>query len=604
MGLYFFVKFRPYNLRTMSYYCIIDNINRTVAMFMRVKRSVSKNSTSYSIIKDVYRNGKKTSKVVEALGNDEEISQKYPGIDPYTWAKEYAKELREQEKESNRKVIAQYSPIKQIPLNKQTLFNTGYLFLQSIYHGLKLDKTCDEISKKYEFDYDLNGILSRLLYLRILHPTSKKGTFEHAKDLLEPPKFQSHQMYRALGVLAEQSDFIEEQVYKNSLKMVERNTKILYYDCTNFFFEIEEANGLKQYGISKENRPNPIVQMGLFMDGSGIPLAFTITPGNQNEQTTLKPIERRILKDFNLSKFIVCTDAGLSSSSNRLYNTQGKRAFVTTQSIKKLKKHLKEWALAPDGWRLPGSNNKVNLNDIRDVENDQRTYYKERWIKENDLEQKLIVSYSPVYQRYQASIRESQINRAIKKLEQPSSLNKHNPNDPKRFIKATHVTDNGEIADKTQASLNQKQIDLETMYDGFYAVCTNLESNIEDIIKINQGRWEIEETFRILKSEFKARPVYLQKDDHIKAHFLTCFLSLLIYRLLEKKTDDRFTCAELIDTLKDMKVKELDGEGYVPAYIRTEITDALHQVFGFRTDYEIVTQKNMNNILKQTKKGK
>lgn len=571
---------------------------------MRVKKSVSKNSTSYSIIKDVYRNGKKTSKVVEALGNDEEILEKHPGVDPYNWAKEYARELTQKEKESSHKVIVKYNPTKQIALNKQRLFNTGYLFLQRIYHELKLDTVCQQISQKYDFEYDLNEILSRLLYLRVLNPTSKKGTFEHAKDLLEPSHFQSHQIYRALGVLAEQSDHIEEMVYKNSLNVVNRNTQILYYDCTNFFFEIEESEGIKQYGVSKENRPNPIVQMGLFMDGSGLPLAFSMTPGNTNEQTTLKPLERRILKDFNLSKFVVCTDAGLSSNSNRLYNTRGKRAFVTTQSIKKLKKFLKEWALDSKGWRIPGSNQEINLDDIRKLENDERTYYKERWIKENDLEQKLIVTYSPVYQRYQSSIRDKQVERAIKKIENPNSLNKPHQNDPRRFIKATHVTNDGEIADKTQAILNQEQIDNEKMYDGFYAVCTNLESTIEEIIKINHGRWEIEETFRILKSEFRSRPVYLQKDTQIKAHFLTCFLSLLIYRILEKRLDEQFTCPELINTLKEMKMMESDSEGYVPTYTRTKVTDALHDAFGFRTDFEIVTQKEMKKILKQTKKVK
>ncbi|WP_075981344.1 IS1634 family transposase [Bacillus massilinigeriensis] len=571
---------------------------------MRVKKSVSKNSTSYSIIKDVYRNGKKSSKVVEALGNDDDILEKHPGVDPYTWAKEYAMELTQKEKESSQKVIVKFSPLKQIALDKQRQFNIGYLFLQTIYHELKLDTVCQRISQKYDFDYDLNEILSRLLFLRVLHPTSKKGTFEHAKDLLEPSHFRSHQIYRALGVLAEQSDHIEEMVYKNSLNVVNRNTQILYYDCTNFFFEIEESEGIKQYGVSKENRPNPIVQMGLFMDGSGLPLAFSMTPGNTNEQTTLKPLERRILKDFHLSKFVVCTDAGLSSNSNRLYNTRGKRAFVTTQSIKKLKKFLKEWALDSKGWRISGSNQEVNLDDIRKLENDERMYYKERWIKENDLEQKLIVTYSPVYERYQSSIRDNQVERAIKKMENPNSLNKPHQNDPKRFIKATHVTNNGEIANKTQAILNQEQIDNEKMYDGFYAVCTNLESTVEEIIKINHGRWEIEETFRILKSEFRSRPVYLQKDTQIKAHFLTCFLSLLIYRILEKKLDEQFTCHELINTLKEMKMLETDGEGYIPTYTRTKVTDALHDAFGFRTDFEIVTQKEMKKILKQTKKVK
>lgn len=571
---------------------------------MRIKKSISGNSTSYSVIKDIYRNGKKTSKVVEALGNDNEILERHPGVDPYAWAKEYAKKLTQEEKENSQQVIAKYNPAKRIEWNKQTLFNAGYLFLQSIYYDLKLDQVCRQIAQKYEFEYDLNEILSRLLYLRILHPTSKKGTFEHTEDLLEPARFQSHQIYRALGVLAEQSDLIEEKVYKNSLDVVERNTQVLYYDCTNFFFEIEEDDDMRQYGVSKENRPNPIVQMGLFMDGSGLPLAFSMTPGSSNEQPTLKPLEKRILKDFNLSKFIVCTDAGLSSHGNRLYNTYGKRAFVTTQSIKKLKKFLKEWALDPKGWRLPGSKQEINLDDIGHLENDQRTYYKERWIKENDLEQKLIVTYSPVYKRYQSSIREKQIDRAIKKIEKPGSLNKPRQNDPKRFIKATHVTQDGEVANKIQAVLNQEQIDKESAYDGFYAVCTNLESPIEEIIKINQRRWEIEETFRILKSEFRARPVYLQKETRIKAHFLTCFLSLLMYRILEKKTDEQFTSPELVCTLRDMKMTELDGEGYIPAYTRTAITDTLHNVFGFRTDLEIITQKNMKKIFRQTKKGK
>lgn len=573
-------------------------------MFMRIKKSVSKKSTSYSVIKDIYRDGKKTSKIVESLGNDEEILERHPGVDPFTWAKAYAKQLTQAEKESSYEVIARYSPTKQIVWNKQTLFNTGYLFLQSIYHELKLDKICQDISQQYKFEYDLNEILSRLLYLRVLHPTSKKGTYEHAQDLLEQTDFQSHQIYRALEILAEQSDFIEEKVYKNSLNVVDRNTQVLYYDCTNFFFEIEAEEGLKQYGVSKENRPNPIVQMGLFMDGSGLPLAFTMTPGNKNEQTTLKPLERRILKDFDLSKVVVCTDAGLSSNANRIYNTHGKRAFVTTQSIKKLKKFLKEWALEPNGWRLPGSQQEIHLDDIRHLEKDHRTYYKERWMKENGLEQKLIVTYSPVYQRYQSSVREKQITRAIKKIEKPGALNQPKQNDPKRFIKSTHVTEDGEIADQIQANLNQEQIDKEAMYDGFYAVCTNLDSPIEEIIKINQGRWEIEETFRILKSEFEARPVYLQRETRIKAHFLTCFLSLLMYRILEKKTDNQFTCPELVSTLRNMNMKEIDGEGYLPVYTRTDVTDTLHDIFGFRTDLEIVTQKNMKKIFRQTKKAK
>jgi len=574
---------------------------------MRIKVSRSKNSESYFVIKDIYKNKKRTTKVVEALGNREDILRKHPGVDPLEWAKDYASKLTENEKQKKAKIMVAYDPNKVIPMEAQRSFNVGYLFLQSIYYQLKLDAICQQISDKRDFSFDLNTILSRLIYMRILHPASKKGTFERANELLEPHLVEAQHIYRALDVLAEESDGIEEAVYKNSLKVVNRNSSILYYDCTNFYFEIEEADGLKQYGMSKENRPNPIVQMGLFMDGDGLPLAFVINPGNQNEQPTLKPLEKRIIKDFKLSKFVVCTDAGLSSHENRLYNSMGNRAFVTTQSIKKLKKHLKEWALDPEGW-IPAKSSKeenrtmkhINLQEL-DLEKDNQTYYKERWIHENGLEQRLVVTFSPKYKRYHQSIRKKQIERAMKKIEKPKQIEKKRANDPARFIQSTHVTPDGEIADKASYTLNESQIMKESIYDGFYGVCTNLESPVEEIIQINQRRWEIEETFRILKSEMRSRPVFVRKDERIKAHFLTCFLSLLVYRILEKKLDESFTCPEIIQTLRDMSVLEYAGEGYIPTYTRTELTDKLHDVFGFRTDTEIIDQKRMKKILKQTK---
>lgn len=569
---------------------------------MRIKKSISKNSVSYSVIENVRGiDGKSTTKVIEALGNEQQIREKHPGVDPEEWARAYAKKLTKGKKLKAETIIIKHDPNKIIPKGKQKSFNIGYLFLQSLYYQLKLDKICKEVSTRYNFSYDLNKILALLIYMRVLHPSSKKGTLERASELIESHEVEQQHMYRALDILAAESDFIEKTVYKNSAAIAERKTELLYYDCTNFYFEIEEADGLKQYGLSKENRPNPIVQMGLFMDGSGLPLAFVIHPGNQNEQPTLKPLEKRILKDFHLSKFVVCTDAGLSSHENRLYNSMGDRAFITTQSIKKLKKHLKEWALEPSGWRISGSNQVINLSDLA-LDTDHGVYYKERWINENGLEQKLVVTFSPKHKRYQAGIREKQVERAQKKIDIPSSVKKKRANSPDRFISSTHVTKDGDIAGKSNHTLNQDKIEKEAIYDGFYGVCTNLESSAEEIVKINQRRWEIEETFRILKSEMRARPVYLQKDERIKAHFLVCFLSLLIYRLLEKKLNESFTCPEIIHTLRKMEMFEHVHEGYVPTYMRTDLTDRLHDLFGFRTDTEIVTIKNMKKILKDTKK--
>ena len=580
---------------------------------MKLTISKSKNSTSLYVAKSFYANGTRTSKIVEKLGTINELEKKLNGQDPIEWAKKYIEELNKKEKEEKREVLVKYSPSKLINKGEQRLFNGGYLFLKKIYHELKLDKICKEISQKYKFDFDLDSILSRLIYSRVIFPSSKLATYELSKKFIEQPDFDLHQIYRALEVLAKESDFIQSSLYENSLKVSKRNTGVLYYDCTNYFFEIEQENGDKQYGPSKDHKPNPIVQMGLFMDGDGIPLAFSINRGNMNEQLTLKPLEKKIISDFELSKFIVCTDAGLASEDNRKFNDKDGRAFITTQSIKKLKAHLKKWALATDGWKLSGSDKTYDISKLYEMLEKatpeekakiiSKVFYKERWIKENDFEQRLIVTYSIKYRDYQRKIRNSQIERAQKVIENnPTKIKKCNANDYKRFINKTSCTPEGEIADNVIYSIDQDLIQKEEAFDGFYSVCTNLEDDVSEIIKVNHRRWEIEECFRIMKSEFKARPVFLKKDDRIEAHFITCFVSLIIYRLLEKRLKEEFTCHEIISQLREMSFKEIKGEGYEPLYTRTDFTDALHEVFGFRTDYQIVTSSMMKKILKDTKK--
>jgi transposase len=403
-------------------------------------------------------------------------------------------------------------------------------------------------------------------------------------------------------MIAVEKDFIQAELYKNSMKQYKRNTGVIYYDCTNYFFEIEQEDGLRQYGPSKEHRPNPIVEMGLFMDSDGIPLAFCIHKGNQNEQQTMTPLEKKILSDFQLSKFVVCTDAGLASYDNRKFNNAGGRAFITTQSIKKLKAHIKQWALDPNGWCLPDDKKLYNINQLNEEKDKEKVYYKGQWINENGLEQKLIVSYSLKYRDYQRKIRQNQIERAQKLIDtNPTKLKKANQNDYKRFIAKTNCTADGEVAQKETYSLNTDVIATEEAYDGFYGICTNLEDDAAAIIKVNSRRWEIEECFRIMKSEFKARPVYLGRDDRIEAHFTTCFIALMIYRFLEKKLGEAFTCHEIIDGLRNLNFLKSKGEGYIPTYTRTDFTDALHEAYGFRTDTQIVNFSQMKNIFKATK---
>lgn len=577
---------------------------------MRLKINKSKNAINYYAIIDIKtKEGKRSTKVYKRLGNEQEIAKISDDLPPIEWAQKQVAELNKKYKEETLPVIIKKDPSKIIDKNIQTSFNVGYLFLQDIYYKLKLDKICNKIAEQYQFKFDLNEILSKLIYSRVLFPASKLKTLELSKRLLEQPSFDYQHIERALPVLCDNIDFIQSELYKNSNEYMERNNKILYYDCTNYYFEIEEENDLKQYGKSKENRPNPIVQMGLFMDGNGLPLAFDLTPGNTNEQTTLQPLEKKIIKDFEFSEFVVCTDAGLASNANRKFNNINNRKFVTTQSIKKLKKYLKDEALdLTKGWKLSGSSKTYNISKLRTDEKliekyRDKTFYKERWIKEDGLEQRLIITYSVKYQEYQKNIRNNQINRAKKIIaSNPDKLKKPKQNDPKRFIKTLNVTKDGELAQKSIYAINQSIIDEETKYDGLYAVCTNLEDPVEDIIKVNHRRWEIEESFRIMKTDFKSRPVFHSKDEMIKAHFLTCFLALVVFRYVEKKLDEKYTAPEIIDTLRDMNLKLENNDSYIPIYIRTDLTDDLHYKFGFRTDFEVVSEKNIKKILKQTKK--
>ena len=569
---------------------------------MKLTCSKSKNSCTYYVQKSVRIGNRTTTKPVERLGSIEEIKARCGDQDPIEWAKEYTKKLTLAEKEAKKGILLKLSSSLLIDKNVRNSCNAGYLFLQDIYYSLGLDKICKSISEKYKFDYDLNDILSMLVYSRIIAPGSKLSSLESAQRFLEQPKCELHQVYRALEVIAKENDFFQSELYKNSQNVINRNKEVLYYDCTNYYFEIEAEDDFRKYGVSKEHRPNPIVQMGLFMDADGIPLAFSVFDGNQNEQPSMSPLEQKIIKDFDASDFIVCTDAGLSSTANRKFNSIQGRGYVTTQSIKKLKGFLQDFCLDDDGWYLPGSSKKYRLSELDEEADYDKVFYKDRWINEDHFEQHLIVTYSIKYHNYQRTIRDCQVERAKKFVESPSKLTKNRANDPKRFIEQGHCTLDGEAASKTITSLNQAQIDNEEKYDGLYAVCTNLEYDVAGIIKINQKRWEIEECFRIMKTEFKARPIYLSRKDRITAHFTTCFTALVIYRILEQKLKEKYTCEELIDAIRSMDMMIAPGEGYIPTYTRTDITDALHDAFGFRTDYQITSQKNMRKILNQTKK--
>ena len=574
--------------------------------------SLTGNSDNKDVyIKRSYRksNGKTATQIHRKLGKLNELLEQFSGdFDAMmAWAKSEAEKDTMKYNAETSSVTVSFSRSAYIPKNEERCFQIGYLFLQKLCTELKIDSICRKISKRHKYTYDLSAILTDQIFSRILAPSSKLGSYYYCQTLLEPPKYELHDIYRALSVMAEESSFIQEELYSNSNFVHPRNMKILYYDCTNYYFETEQDDDFRKYGKSKENRPNPIVTMGLFMDADGIPLAFDVFPGNQNEQTTLKPLETKIIRDFACSGFVFCSDAGLGSKSNRRFNSFGNRSYVITQPLKKMRGEDRQTALNPKQFRRLGSDKFIDISTLDESDPDiyETIFYKEVPVVNGSMDETVIVTYSPKYRAYQKRIRDQQISRAIKMIEQSGKKRKgKNQNDPARFIKTTNVTNDGEIAGKKVCELDLDKIRDEEKYDGFYAVITNLEDDICGILKINRQRWEIEENFRIMKTDFEARPVYVRREDRIKAHFLTCYISLLVYRLLEKRIGNNYTCNEILSTLRSMQVTLLSKEsGYIPSYKRTDLTDDLHKAFGFHTDYEFISKSAMRSIIKNTKTG-
>ena len=602
----------------------------------RLRKTVSKNINYYSIIEDYYRNGKRTTKTIITLGNDSKVSKlaQEEGIDVDTWLNNCLNEytnIKDDSKNNEKVIIEKYSN-KIIPKDKINKFNVGYLFLKDIYYSLRLDKIVKDITEKYKFEFDLNEVLCNLVLSRIIYPSSKLKTYELSRNFIETPKYNLENLYRGLTYLNSDLDYIQKQLYSNSKSVVDRNTKIMYFDCTNYYFYINEETELQKYGHGKDGKAKPLVGMGLFMDGNGLPIAMNIFPGSDSETKQLIPLQKQIANDFDLEdkKTIICTDAAMCTDEIKQFNIKDGRSFVITQSIKKLKQIYKDEIFKDDNWRIVGDLTHIyKLSDILNDEEKSTIHYETVFYKIVQTEtahvvQDLIVTFQIKYRDYLRNVRNGQIERARKKI---SSTNKgdkiklsNNPNDYRRLIK-----ENVEVIGSKKKSNNEKNsnslnesskkekysysysidediIKEEEKYDGYYGITTNLNGDISEILAISKNRWEIEESFRILKTDFDSGTIHLSREDRIKAHFLTCFISLLIYRILENKLDYKYTHNQIIEKLREMEVYEEKGSGYSPAYVRTDLTDDLHEVFGFRTDYEIISYKDFKKIFDTIKK--
>lgn len=579
--------------------------------------------------------GTSTKKNVRRLGTLAEIRERENVTDAWAWARSECERETLLDREQHRCVSVRYMPDKRIAKDELRSFNIGYLTLNKLYYELGIDKICDGIGRRSKFKYDLNEIMRQLVFCRILWPASKLATWELASTLALVKPINLHHIYRSLIAVERNLDYVQERLFHYSKDLLSRNTSVVYYDCTNFFYESTAETELRRPGASKENRRTPIVQMGIFMDADGLPLAFNINPGNTNEQVTLRPLEKMIGERMDIEEFIMCTDAGLSSGSNKVYNDTDRRKFITAQSVKTLpdtvgKKKtsgkIKSWALSDDGWHLPDDPaTEYTLTEIIKPENNEafkdKTFYKERWYPtwvkdaetgvETKLEQRCIVSFSLKYLEYQRMKRSQNLDKAEKAIRHGNAAD--SPKNFRSYIKSEKCTAGGEVADMESGYyIDYDRVSEEEQYDGFYAICTNLEEytdklgnrhhTIPDLLKINRARWEIEESFRIMKTQMKARPVYHRTDKAIKAHFAICFIALFLYRVLEHRLGEQFTTDRIMSTLRDMNALHIQSEGFIPTFKRTGLTDKLFEISGFWLDTEIIMLKKLKSIIALTRR--
>lgn len=598
-------------------------------------------------IQQGFRNGKKTTtKNIKRLGKHSELL--LITDNPLEYAKNEVKKMNEEYRSGRSEFIVTMDfneriPSTDSPCSNSTSLNIGYLYLKDVYAKLNLSDFFKSVSSDRKITYDCNKICQFLTYARILDPASKYGTYDKLDTYYEKPQIEYQHMIRFLDILDRNSDQYLKHLFDNSENIVKRDTSVMYYDCTNYFFETEKPDeeivdevtgeiilGLRQFGISKENKTSPIVEMGLIMDSRGIPISMCIHPGNTNEQLTAVPLEKEVIKMTGNKKFIYCADAGLGSYNIRKFNDMGGRAYIVTQSVKKLGQEIKDIVFNDSNYRLLSNDDAITLKEMRTFNkkgaNNLSLYndfaykvipantamdtglYEEKVYKngrkkkvkaKGTLHQYIIVTFSRKMMEYQRTIRERQLERAKKllRLKDPEKIKK-GPNDIRRFLKNTS-------SDTANYVLDMDKIHEEEKYDGFYAVATNLDDSAKDILAVAQNRYKIEDCFRIMKTNFDARPVFLRKPERIRAHFLICYTALLIYRLMECKLDDNLThvtTSNLIKTLRNMNVVNMDDMYYKSIYSGSQALDALERCFELQLNRKYYRPSDLNKIVKKFSK--
>ena len=597
------------------------------------------------IQKSVRVDGKSTTLTVKKLGLLADIQREQGCADPRQWVIDLARKMTREEKEGKQCIPIDFYPGKEINYDETPLRHAGDIFLLSNYYKLGLPKWCDQLMENERSKYNLASILRTLVVSRVLFPCSKSRTLVEARQLVEAPEFTESQIYKALSLMCSRIDDIQALVWENSQKIMNRNTRVIFYDCTNYYFETEDndkdyvdtetgevVTGLRKRGKSKEHRPNPIVQMGLLMDGDGIPLSFIIFPGNESEQPSLKRIEEMVADKFRLNEFVISTDAGLGSEDNRRYNMTEGREYITVQSLPSLPKKDQKMALDPRGWRVAFREKDLppvdeddpekdvfDLSEI-DLEKERHTkFYKEiivdktiRGKKSTARPERIIVTYSHDFALYLQAKRAERLIVANKIINGRQTKSRQSQQDPRNYIETVYITKDGTKATKMFMTINKKAIENEKRFDGFYAYGTSLDDDAIDVLRARSFHHEIEHLFRITKTHLQARPVYLRRQDRIRSHFLVCFLAMVLLNMLHKQItstyhemykDNPLSIDSLIEALRKFKFGMLKGKNYLPMYKPDTLTLQLLEMFGLQLNREIITNAKMRAAYKKVKKS-
>lgn len=646
---------------------------------MKATFVTTKTGTWAYIQKSVRVDGVPKSINIKKLGTLEEIKSREGCADPEAWVRALAAKMTGDEKAGKAVVSIDFSPCKEAEMDETSLRHGGDLLMLPVYNRLGLPALCRDIAKESHARYDLDEILRTLVFSRVLSPSSKIKTREFSKSMVFPPRFSESDMYRSLTLLSGRIDDVQAGMYKASKKFVSRRERVIYFDCTNYYFEIEDNDqdyvdtetgeavvGLRKRGKSKEGRPNPIVQMGMFMDGDGIPLAFNIFPGNESEQTWLKPLEEVLGSKFDLTEFVVSTDSGLASESNRRYNMAEGRDYICVQSLPSLKAEDQDMALSRTGWKIAycGNPDKIgslptddpegllfNLDKLIEKEAEcpgllkDMTFYREilvekthkyanpKWLdmekqnkggkhKDSDgtrvpkelsakRNERVIVTYSHDYALYLKRKRRERLKISSAIVKNKDEKGRQSQQSPRKYVKTVHRTKDGDIATKVDMAIDSEAVRREEKFDGFYAFGTSLDDDAIDILKARSFHHEIEHLFRTTKTFLEARPVYLSRPDRIKSHFLICFIAMTIVKIMQKQLCDAceeyrsapLTIDELIETLQGFRFCDLLKQGYSPCYKRTALTDRLQQLTNIEVNTQIIAPAKMRAAYRKVNKS-